>query len=122
VLTIMCRSGATDTEADDALKLCGRVPTAAGLDVSRLRLTLVDALGESDRVPDVCQDVITRACISGDGYATRDVLGHPVCNAALQPAQQQTLADTVGAAGLGRRSLPANLHADGPSPRQRTKD
>lgn len=114
VLTIMCRSGATDTEADDALKLCGRVPTAAGLDVfhTRLRLALVDALGESDRAPDVCQDVITRACMSGDGYAARDILLHPVCRAALQPAQQQTLADAVGAAGLGRRSIPADLHAD----------
>ena len=63
-------------------------------------------------MPDVCQDVITRVCASGDGYVARDVLLHPVCRAALQLAQQQALTDTVDAAGLGQRSIPADLHAD----------
>lgn len=113
VLGIICRGRATDTEAGDAIQLCDQVPVA-GLDVfhTRLRLALVDALGEHHRAPEVCQDVITRARMSGDGYAARDVLLHPVCRAILQPAQQQTLACVVGAAGLGQSSIPADLHAD----------
>jgi hypothetical protein len=114
VLTIICRGGVTDAEADDALKLCDQVPTTTGLDVfhTRLRLALVDALGAHDRVVTVCQDVINRACASGDGYAARDILLHPVCHAALQRAQQQALTGTVGAAGLDRRSIPDDLHTD----------
>ncbi len=114
VLTIMCRGQATDTQADEALKLCDQIQTATGLDVfhTRLRLALIDALGEHERVPAVCQDVMIRTCTSGDGYAARDVLLHPVCRAALQPAQQRALTDRVDVAGLGRRSIPAALHAD----------
>jgi hypothetical protein len=114
VLTIICRGQATDTEASDALELCEQIPTASGLDVfhTRLRLALLDALGEHGRVLEACQDLIARVRMSGDGYAAHDILLHPACRAALQPAQQRALADTVEAAGLGQRSIPAGLHAD----------
>lgn len=114
VLTLLCRGWASDADAVAALKACDQVPAAAGLDVfhTRLRLALVDALGEHQRLPEVCQDVITRACASGDGHAARDVLAHPVCRAVLQPGQQQALTGAVDAAGLDQGSIPADLHAD----------
>ncbi|MFC8845772.1 MULTISPECIES: hypothetical protein [unclassified Micromonospora] len=88
--------------------------TAAGLVVfhTRLGMCLIDALGgvEQPAAQPIAADLIERA--RSDGYAARDVLGHPGCRAILTQRQAEQLTDQVTACGLGTGGVPEPLLAE----------
>jgi hypothetical protein len=73
----------------------------------RLGVTLLEAATEAGHQcpQSVAQSVIKYALDSSDGYAAREIEGHPGCAATLTPLQEQRLATIRDGAALGQQRL-----------------
>ncbi|AEW92487.1 MULTISPECIES: hypothetical protein [Streptomycetaceae] len=102
-------------DADAALDACRRLDLPPRLTVfaTRLALTAVDVSGGTGHpgARDLAHDLLDRTTGRRDGYAAREVLGHPGCAVFMTEHQLKELTDTVDACGLGHGSLPAASQA-----------
>ena len=91
------------------LSLSDQEPAACA---TRLGLAVADLLDDAHDQAAVHERLLGLALSPGGTYAARDVLDHPASAARLTDQQTAELTRLVRASGLGRGSMPADIHAD----------
>lgn len=110
VLTALCRPG--DRHASEtAIDHCLAFEPGEGLTVftTRLALTAIDAAAGMPSINNLIKQLSSRTGVSGDGYALRDLLTHPVVLSHLRTAQIEALKNSMAACALSTGNLPPHL-------------
>ncbi|MFH8556422.1 hypothetical protein ACH4FE_22845 [Streptomyces celluloflavus] len=112
-LTVLCRRYAgrpVDGQLTELVHIYLDREAAPGLTVFdiRLGLTVLDAIPSADHpaVRRLVDDLIRRTTAARDGYAAREVLGHPLCVTLATETQTRDCRDLVTACALGQGSFP----------------
>lgn len=100
-------SAEATTTALTTYQSLGPVEPALAVFRTRLGLTLVDALHPQHPERDhIMTDLVALA--ADDGYAARDLLGHPECLGFANNQQRAELSDLVSRCGLGHGAIPTD--------------
>ncbi|MCT2594496.1 hypothetical protein LHJ74_32090 [Streptomyces sp. N2-109] len=80
----------------------------------RLGLTVLDAIGSADHAASsrLAERLVHRTTEARDGYAAREILGHPLAVALTTERQAQNCEEVVRVCALGAGTVPAELHSD----------
>lgn len=118
-LTVLCRQQGgqpVDHDVSDLVNVYLNREAEPGLTVFdiRLGLTVLDTV-VSSRHPasrTIVEQLVHRAMAAGDGYASREILAHPLSITLATDRQTQACRDLVRACALGATKLPDRLHSD----------
>ncbi|MEV7189165.1 hypothetical protein [Kitasatospora sp. NPDC093102] len=113
VLTALCRPDDRHA-AKTAIDHCLALEPTEGLAVftTRLTLTAIDAADTTaPTARNLAHHLALRTAESGDGYALRDLLAHPVALAHLRAARVELLRESLGAFALNTGTLSPHLKA-----------
>ncbi|MDH6709208.1 hypothetical protein P3T27_005954 [Kitasatospora sp. MAA19] len=108
VLTALCYPG-DQRAAEAAIDHCLAFEPDEGLAVftTRLALNALDAVGpDTPAARNLIEQLSSRTGEMGDGYALRDLLGHPGVRDHLEPGRTAELEQALAACALGSATLP----------------
>ncbi|NIY68064.1 hypothetical protein SMALB_6143 [Streptomyces malaysiensis] len=80
----------------------------------RLGLAVLDAIGSAEHPASarLAERLVHRAAEARDGYAAREILGHPLTVSLATDRQEEECQELVRACALGAGAVPDQLHRD----------